>query len=63
MVRRTKADAEATREALLDAAEAIFYAKGVARASLQDIARQAGLTRGGALLALRRQGRSVSCIA
>jgi len=46
MVGRTRAEAEATREALLDAAEIVFYDKGVARASLQDIARQAGLTRG-----------------
>lgn len=46
MARKTKAEAEATREALLDAAEAVFYAKGVARTSLEEIARQAGMTRG-----------------
>lgn len=46
MARRTKAEAEATREALLDAAEQVFYDKGVARASLQEIARAAGVTRG-----------------
>lgn len=46
MVRRTKADAEATRTALLDAAEQLFLARGVSRTSLQDIASAAGTTRG-----------------
>ncbi len=46
MARRTRAEAEATRESLLDAAEQVFYDKGVARATLQDIARTAGVTRG-----------------
>lgn len=46
MPRRTREEAEATRAALLDAAEQVFYAKGVARASLQEIAKAAGLTRG-----------------
>jgi len=46
MVRRTKADAEATRTALLDAAELLFQANGVSRTSLQDIANAAGTTRG-----------------
>lgn len=46
MARKTKAEAAATREALLDAAEEVFFAKGVARTSLEQIARHAGLTRG-----------------
>jgi TetR/AcrR family acrAB operon transcriptional repressor len=46
MVRRTKADAAATRTALLDAAEQLFRANGVSRTSLQDIASAAGTTRG-----------------
>ncbi|QOC23734.1 TetR family transcriptional regulator [Wenzhouxiangella sp. AB-CW3] len=46
MPRRTREEAEATREALLDAAEQVFHEKGVARASLQEIARTAGVTRG-----------------
>lgn len=46
MARRTKEDAEATRNALLDAAERVFYDKGVSRACLDDIAREAGATRG-----------------
>ncbi|HSH57909.1 MAG TPA: TetR family transcriptional regulator [Halomonas sp.] len=46
MARRTKAEAAATREALLDAAEEAFLEKGVARTSLEQIARHAGMTRG-----------------
>jgi TetR/AcrR family transcriptional regulator, repressor of the mexAB-oprM multidrug resistance operon len=46
MARKTKAEAAATREALLDAAEAIFLEKGVARTSLEQIARHTGMTRG-----------------
>ena len=46
MVRRTKEDAIATRNGLIDAAERVFYDKGVARASLSDIALAAGTTRG-----------------
>lgn len=42
--RREKA--VATREALLDAAEKVFYEHGVARARLEDIAATAGMTRG-----------------
>lgn len=46
MVRRTKEDAESTRNHLLDAAEAVFNDKGVARTSLANIATAAGVTRG-----------------
>lgn len=46
MARRTKAEAEATRESILDSAEQVFMDKGVARASLEEIAREAGVTRG-----------------
>jgi AcrR family transcriptional regulator len=46
MARRTKAEAEATRQALLDAAEQVFMNKGVARTSLEEIARAANVTRG-----------------
>jgi TetR/AcrR family transcriptional regulator, acrAB operon repressor len=46
MVRRTKAEAEATRHSLLDAAEHLFQARGVSRTSLNDIANAAGTTRG-----------------
>lgn len=46
MARRTKEDALATRSALLDAAERLFQAQGVAGTSLNDIAVAAGTTRG-----------------
>jgi len=46
MARRTKEDAQATRSHILDTAELVFEAHGVAGTSLQDIARAAGLTRG-----------------
>ena len=46
MARRTKEDAEKTRESLLDAAELLFLHQGVAVTTLEEIAREAGLTRG-----------------
>jgi AcrR family transcriptional regulator len=46
MVRRTKDEAEQTRDAILDAAEKVFYARGVSRTSLEQIAAAAGVTRG-----------------
>ena len=46
MARKTKEDAEQTYAALLDAAEQVFYDKGVAQTTLNDIAAAAGMTRG-----------------
>lgn len=46
MARRTKEEAEGTRVQILDAAERVFYAKGVSGTSLADIAAAAGVTRG-----------------
>jgi TetR/AcrR family acrAB operon transcriptional repressor len=46
MVKKTKADAELTRQHLLDTAELLFLERGVSRTSLQDIATAAGTTRG-----------------
>ncbi|GAA3961860.1 TetR family transcriptional regulator [Allohahella marinimesophila] len=46
MVRRTKEDAQKTRELLIEAAERVFYEKGVSRTSLNDIAQAADVTRG-----------------
>jgi TetR/AcrR family acrAB operon transcriptional repressor len=46
VARRTKQEAERTREAVLDAAMRVFLARGVARASLEEVARAAGVTRG-----------------
>ena len=42
MARRTKAEALATREALLDAAERVFEQRGVTRSTLADIAATCG---------------------
>jgi len=46
MVRRTKEEAQETRNRLLDAAELLFQAQGVSQTTLQQIAIQAGATRG-----------------
>lgn len=46
MARKTKEDAEHTYAALLDAAEQVFFDKGVAQTTLNDIAAAAGMTRG-----------------
>lgn len=46
MVRRTKEDAQETRNRILDAAVEVFNRNGVAETSLNDIAREAGVTRG-----------------
>jgi TetR/AcrR family transcriptional regulator, acrAB operon repressor len=46
VVRRTKEEAQETRHRLLDAAEVLFQAQGVSQTSLQQIAQQAGATRG-----------------
>ncbi|ASK19485.1 TetR family transcriptional regulator [Halomonas sp. N3-2A] len=56
MARKTKAEAAATREALLDAAEEVFFAKGVARTSLEQIARHADLTRGAVYWHFKNKG-------
>lgn len=45
-MRRTKAEAEATRDMLLDAALAVFSRKGYADTRLEDVAQEAGVTRG-----------------
>ncbi len=46
MARRTKEEALATRDRILDAAEHVFFEKGVSHTSLADIAQHAGVTRG-----------------
>jgi TetR/AcrR family acrAB operon transcriptional repressor len=46
MARKTKAEAQETRHQILDAAERMFLAQGVARTSLQQVASAAGVTRG-----------------
>lgn len=46
MARRTKEEAAATRDSILDAAEKLFVEQGVSRTTLQHIATEAGVTRG-----------------
>jgi AcrR family transcriptional regulator len=46
MARKTKAEAEETREKILDAAEQLFFANGVMQTSLEQVAEEAGVTRG-----------------
>ena len=45
-MRRTKEEADNTRTAILTAAQLLFLKKGVSHTSLEQIARQAGVTRG-----------------
>jgi TetR/AcrR family acrAB operon transcriptional repressor len=46
MPRRTKQEAQATRDHLLDTAEIVFQRRGVSRTSLSELAAAAGVTRG-----------------
>lgn len=46
MVRKTKEDAELTRQRIIDAAREVFLARGVSRSTLEHIASQANVTRG-----------------
>jgi TetR/AcrR family acrAB operon transcriptional repressor len=46
MVRRTKEDAEQTRLQIIAAARKVFHERGVSRSSLEQIATEAGVTRG-----------------
>lgn len=46
MVRKTKEDAELTRQGIIDAARAVFLARGVSRSTLEHIAAEANVTRG-----------------
>lgn len=46
MARKTKSEAEQTRQEIIDAARCVFHECGVSRTSLEKIARIAGVTRG-----------------
>lgn len=46
MVRKTKEDAELTRQRIINAAREMFLARGVSRTSMEHIAAHAGVTRG-----------------
>ena len=46
MVRRTKKDAELTRQSIINAAREVFLVRGVSRTTMDHIATQANVTRG-----------------
>lgn len=46
MVRKTKEDAEKTRQDIIESARAVFHECGVSRSTLEKIAKEAGVTRG-----------------
>lgn len=46
MVRKTKEDAELTRQQIIDAAREVFLVRGVSRSTMEHIATQANVTRG-----------------
>ncbi len=46
MVRKTKEEAQETKQAIIRAAIAVFVEQGVSKASLEEIAERAGVTRG-----------------
>jgi len=56
MVRRTKEEAQETRNRILDTAEEVFREQGVTRTSLADIADAAGVTRGAIYWHFRNKG-------
>lgn len=45
-MRRSKEDAQQTRKKIIEAAEEVFFHQGIARTTLEQIARAAGVTRG-----------------
>ncbi|MBE8715717.1 TetR family transcriptional regulator [Cellvibrio polysaccharolyticus] len=46
MARKTREESEKTRQSILDAAESVFLARGLATATMADIADAAGMSRG-----------------
>jgi len=46
MARKTKEEAQRTRQQLVDAARRVFHRRGVSRSTLAQVAEEAGLTRG-----------------
>jgi TetR/AcrR family transcriptional regulator, acrAB operon repressor len=46
MVRKTKEDAERTRQDIIESARSVFHQCGVSRSTLERIAKEAGVTRG-----------------
>lgn len=55
-MKRTRQQAAETRNQILDAAEAVFFANGVSHTSLEEVACAAGLTRGAIYWHFRNKG-------
>ncbi|MBV6286327.1 TetR family transcriptional regulator [Pseudomonas aegrilactucae] len=62
MVRRTKEEAQETRNQILEAAEKAFHTRGVARTTLADIAKLAGVTRGAIYWHFKDKGELVQAL-
>lgn len=62
MARRTKSEAQETRQAILDAAVEVFHERGVARTSLTEVAELAGLSRGAVYVHFRDKADLVSAL-
>ncbi len=62
MARKTKEDTQATREGILDAAEACFHEHGVARTTLEMIGARAGYTRGAVYWHFKNKGEVLTAI-
>lgn len=56
MPRRTKEEALQTRESIIEAAAVLFHDKGVSSTSLNDIANEAGVTRGAVYWHFKNKG-------
>ena len=62
MARKTKAEAQATREELLDAAEICFHEDGLARTTLAMIGARAGYTRGAVYWHFKNKGELLEAV-
>ena len=62
MARKTKQETQATRDGILDAAEACFQENGIAATSLEKIAARAGFTRGAVYWHFKNKGEVLAAV-
>ena len=62
MARKTKEETLATRDGILDAAEACFQEGGIANTSLEKIAARAGFTRGAVYWHFKNKGEILAAV-
>ena len=62
MARKTKEETLATRDGILDAAEACFQESGIANTSLEKIAARAGFTRGAVYWHFKNKGEILAAV-